>query len=99
MALAHRKKRERLWIRLQYCRIIPQKGVSSEKVASFLQRVEQWRGLAKIYPVGDLSQMLMRNLHYEAFWGGLPGGALRRRNLGFTRKGHGLSGKPIAEVF
>lgn len=81
MALAHRKKGERLWIRLQYCKNHSTEGVSSEKVASFLQRVEQWRGLAKIYPVGDLSQMLMRNLHYEAFWGGLPGGALRRRNL------------------
>ncbi len=86
MTLARRNKGEKLWTRLRTIEGPQVDGDLKEKVMNFLHWVEHWRSMSKIYPVGELTQMLMLQLRYEAFWGGLPGGRVRRRNLTVLRE-------------
>ncbi len=56
-------------------------GALSERLHSFLRRLEQWRTLARRAPLPELIWQIYRDTGYYEFVGGLPGGVQRQANL------------------
>ncbi|MFT8317966.1 MAG: helicase-exonuclease AddAB subunit AddA [Sporolactobacillus sp.] len=58
-----------------------QKDELSERIAHFLEQLEEWRNLSKRIPVSQLIWQIYRDSGYFDYVGGLIGGAQRQANL------------------
>ncbi|MEG1497055.1 MAG: helicase-exonuclease AddAB subunit AddA [Clostridiales bacterium] len=74
---------DKLWYRLKS--YIAENGDFKEKTQSFQQQILGWRQLSKIYAVGDLLQIIIKDIDYLSFWAGLPGGKNRLENIDVFR--------------
>ncbi|MBR5329508.1 MAG: UvrD-helicase domain-containing protein, partial [Firmicutes bacterium] len=81
LALAGSRKGRKLWDMVCQAENLGRDMIPLEKVAAFRQTIEEWRLTARIYPVGDLVDMILKAFDYSAFWGGLPNGRRRIKNI------------------
>lgn len=82
MALAFQRGKKKLWEMVLEGEGLYREGLDQEKVAAFKETVLLWRSCAKIYPVGDLVDMFLKEFDYLSFWSGLPNGQRRMKNVG-----------------
>lgn len=81
LALAMHRKGRKLWDMVCQAESLGRDGIPLEKVKSLRQKLEEWRVIAKIYPIGELVDMFLKEFDYCAFWGGLPNGRRRIQNI------------------
>lgn len=82
MALSLQRGRKKLWEMVGKAQQLQREGINLKKVVAFKEKILLWRGFAKIYPVGDLVDMFLKEFDYISFWGGLPNGRRRMQNVG-----------------
>ncbi|HMM05998.1 MAG TPA: helicase-exonuclease AddAB subunit AddA [Clostridiales bacterium] len=82
MALSFQRGKKKLWEMVLEAETLCREGLDQEKVAAFRETLLLWRGCAKIYPVGDLVDMFLKEFDYLSFWSGLPKGQRRMKNVG-----------------
>ncbi|MEW6661144.1 MAG: helicase-exonuclease AddAB subunit AddA [Bacillota bacterium] len=58
-----------------------EQGELAKKISAFLERLEQWRTLARQGSLSELIWQIYRDTGYYDFVGGLPGGRQRQANL------------------
>lgn len=81
MQVALKQRQSRLWTRLGYYLATEEPSPLYERFKSCYERLNTWRAWSKIYPVADLLSLITRELNYQSFWSGLPGGKNRLRNI------------------
>ena len=81
LALGLSRKGKKLWEMVLAADDMDREGLPKEKTARFRETILRWRGYAKIYPVGELVDMFLKEYDYAAFWGGLPNGRRRIKNI------------------
>lgn len=81
LALSMHRKGRKLWDMVCEAESLERDGIPLEKVVSLRNKIEKWRITAKIYPIGDLVDMFLKEFDYAAFWGGLPNGRRRIQNI------------------
>ncbi len=81
LALGLSRNGKKLWEMVLVADRLDREGVPKEKTARFRETILLWRQYAKIYPVGELVDMFLKEFDYAAFWGGLPNGRRRMKNI------------------
>lgn len=81
LLLALDRKGKKLWEQILSVEEADTEGLDKEKVIAFRRVIGTWRQRAKVYPVGDLVDMILKEFDYAAFWGGLPNGRRRIKYL------------------
>ena len=81
LVLALDRKGRKLWDMVLCAEDSDREQLNKEKVAAFRETVELWRQYARVYPVGELVDMFLKRFDYSAFWGGLPNGRQRIKNI------------------
>ena len=81
LALGLSRKGKKLWDMVLAADDLDREGLPKEKTARFRETILRWRGYAKIYPVGELVDLFLKEFDYAAFWGGLPNGRRRIKNI------------------
>lgn len=81
LALSMNRKGRKLWDMVCQAEELDREGLPLEKIALLRETVEKWRVTARIYPIGELVDMFLKEFDYSAFWGGLPNGRRRIQNI------------------
>ena len=81
LSLGLSRKGKKLWEMVLDADHLEREGLPKEKTVRFRETILLWRGYARIYPVGELVDMFLKEFDYAAFWGGLPNGRRRMRNI------------------
>ncbi len=81
MALSFQRGKKKLWQMVLAGEDLCREGLDPKKIAAFRETILLWRGCAKIYPVGDLVDMFLKEFDYLSFWSGLPKGQRRMKNV------------------
>lgn len=81
LALSLSRKGKKLWEMVLAVESLDREGLPEEKTVQFRETILLWRSYAKIYPVGELVDMFLKEFDYAAFWGGLPNGRRRMKNI------------------
>lgn len=82
LTLALSRRGRKLWEMVLAAEDLNREGLPLEKTAAFRETILLWRQYAKIYPVGELVDLFLKEFDYSAFWGGLPNGRRRIKNIG-----------------
>lgn len=86
LALSLNRHKRKLWEMILQAETLNRPEVPLAKTVAFREEILSLRKRAKIYPVGELVDDLVREYDFSAFWGGLPNGRCRQRNLELFRE-------------
>lgn len=94
------RKGKKLWEQILTVEEADTEGLDKEKVIAFREVIGVWRQRAKIYPVGELVDMILKEFDYAAFWGGLPNGRRRIKYLNhFVEEAFGFQQEEVGGLF